>query len=65
MGELMYSEFRQPRQMLGTQEYDGHLSIHDDKMAGDLGLAALRLKGQLILANLCRFFIRSMATSGL
>ena len=26
----IYSEFRKPRQLLGSQEYDGHLSIHDD-----------------------------------
>ena len=45
MGELMYSEFRQPRQMLGTQEYDGHLSIHDDKMAGDLGFSGAPIEG--------------------
>ena len=35
--DLLISEFRTPRQMLGDQEYDGHLSIHDDKMAETLG----------------------------
>ena len=30
--ELLIGEFRKPRQMLGDQEYDGHLSIHDDKI---------------------------------
>lgn len=45
MGELIYSEFRNPRQMLGTQEYDGHLSIHDDKMAGDLGFSGAPIEG--------------------
>ena len=37
--DLLISEFRKPRQMLGDQEYDGHLSIHDDKMAEDLGFS--------------------------
>ena len=45
MGELIYGEFRKPRQMLGTQEYDGHLSIHDDKMAGDLGFSGAPIEG--------------------
>ena len=42
---LIYGEFRFPRQMLGTQEYDGHLSIHDDKMAEDLGFAGAPIEG--------------------
>ena len=45
MADLIYSEFRKPRQMLGTQEYDGHLSIHDDAMAGDLGFAGAPIEG--------------------
>lgn len=45
MGEPIYSEFRHPRQMLGTQEYDGHLSIHDDQMAEDLGFAGAPIEG--------------------
>ena len=40
-----YSEFRHPRQMLGTQEYDGHLSIHDDAMAEDLGFSGAPIEG--------------------
>ncbi|WP_353397003.1 hypothetical protein [Hydrogenophaga sp. 5NK40-0174] len=36
---------RQPRQMLADQTYDGHLSIHDDKTAGDLGLKAGPIEG--------------------
>ena len=31
--------------MLGDQEYDGHLSIHDDKMAEDLGFAGAPIEG--------------------
>ena len=42
---LIYGEFRHPRQMLGTQEYDGHLSIHDDRMAEDLGFAGAPIEG--------------------
>ncbi len=41
----LIGEFRKPRQMLGNQEYDGHLSIHDDKMAEDLGFAGAPIEG--------------------
>ncbi len=41
----IYGEFRRPRQMLGTQEYDEHLSIHDDKMAEDLGFSGAPIEG--------------------
>ena len=30
---FLCGEFRKPRQMLVHQEYDGHVSIHDDTMA--------------------------------
>jgi hypothetical protein len=43
--QMLVGEFRHPRQMLGTQEYDGHLSIHDDKMAADLGFAGAPIEG--------------------
>ncbi|MEM7078042.1 MAG: hypothetical protein AAF513_05370 [Pseudomonadota bacterium] len=43
--DYIYSEFRHPRQMLATQEYDGHLSIHDDKMAENLGFAGAPIEG--------------------
>ena len=43
--DWMIGEFRMPRQMLGNQEYDGHLSIHDDKMAEDLGFAGAPIEG--------------------
>jgi hypothetical protein len=36
---------REPRQMLATQTYDGHLSIHDDTTAGELGLRAGPIEG--------------------
>ncbi|HEY0817684.1 MAG TPA: hypothetical protein VGD46_02830 [Rhizobacter sp.] len=36
---------RQPRQMLAEQTYGGHLSIHDDKTAGELGLKAGPIEG--------------------
>lgn len=36
---------RTPRQMLAEQTYDGHLSIHDDKTAGGLGLRAGPIEG--------------------
>jgi hypothetical protein len=43
--QMLVGEFRHPRQMLGHQEYDGHLSIHDDKMAADLGFAGAPIEG--------------------
>ena len=43
--EWLSGEFRMPRQMLGDQEYDGHLSIHDDQMAEDLGFAGAPIEG--------------------
>ena len=42
---IICGEFRHPRQMLGTQEYDGHVSIHDDKMAEDLGFSGAPIEG--------------------
>jgi hypothetical protein len=38
-------EFRHPRQMLDNQTYDGHVSIHDDKMAADLGFTGAPIEG--------------------
>ena len=38
-------EFRHPRQMLNDQSYDGHVSIHDDKMAEDLGFSGAPIEG--------------------
>lgn len=37
--------FRSPAQMLGEQTYDGHVSVHDDEMAADLGLAGAPIEG--------------------
>lgn len=37
--------FREPRQMLGDQEYGGHASIHDDAMAEKLGFRAGPIEG--------------------
>ena len=36
---------RRPRQMLGDQEYGGHVSIHDDQMAEKLGFSAGPIEG--------------------
>jgi len=38
-------EYRRPRQMLADQSYDGHLSLHDDRMARDLGFRAGPIEG--------------------
>lgn len=37
--------YRHPRQMLQQQVYDGHSSIHDDKMAADLGFSGAPIEG--------------------
>ena len=37
--------FRFPRQMLAEQSYDGHLSIHDDSQAQDLGFSGAPIEG--------------------
>ena len=37
--------FRAPRQMLATQEYGGHLSIHDDATAEKLGFSGAPIEG--------------------
>ncbi len=36
---------RAPQQMLADQEYDGHVSIHDDSMAEQLGFKAWPIEG--------------------
>ena len=36
---------RGPRQMLATQSYGGHASVHDDETAGRLGLAGAPIEG--------------------
>jgi len=41
----IFGDFRHPRQMLDSQEYDGHLSIHDDQMAEDLGFSGAPIEG--------------------
>ena len=38
-------DFRHPRQMLNDQTYDGHASLHDDKMAADLGFSGAPIEG--------------------
>ncbi len=37
--------FRAPRQMLAEQEYSGHVSVHDDAMAAELGLPGAPIEG--------------------
>lgn len=36
---------RHPRQMLQEQTYEGHVSIHDDNMANDLGFSGAPIEG--------------------
>ena len=45
MPTTVYGAFRTPRQMLATQEYEGHLSIHDGETAASLGLAGAPIEG--------------------
>jgi hypothetical protein len=42
---VLCGPFRQPRQMLAEQFYDGHKSIHDNDMAAELGLRAGPIEG--------------------
>ena len=44
-GTTLCGPLREPRQMLAEQSYDGHLSIHDDTTAGELGLRAGPIEG--------------------
>lgn len=37
--------FRQPKQLLNDQAYDGHSSIHDDEMAARLGFSGAPIEG--------------------
>ena len=42
---FLCGDFRYPRQMLAEQVYEGHLSVHDDDMAKDLGLSGAPIEG--------------------
>lgn len=42
---VLSGPFRAPRQMLASQEYGGHLSIHDDKTAETLGFSGAPIEG--------------------
>lgn len=42
---VLCGPLRRPRQMLAEQTYGGHLSIHDDKTASELGLRAGPIEG--------------------
>jgi hypothetical protein len=44
-GDVLTGPLRVPKQMLGDQEYDGHASVHDDAVAGKLGLAGAPIEG--------------------
>jgi hypothetical protein len=43
--EMIRGAARRPRQMLADQEYDGHASVHDDEVAGKLGLTGAPIEG--------------------
>ena len=43
--QYICSEFKHPRQMLADQSYGDHDSIHDDKMAVDLGFSGAPIEG--------------------
>lgn len=42
---VLSGPFRRPLQMLAEQEYDGHLSIHDDEQAQELGFSGAPIEG--------------------
>jgi hypothetical protein len=43
--QFICGEFKHPRQMLADQSYGDHGSIHDDKMAEDLGFSGAPIEG--------------------
>ncbi|MFK7914399.1 MAG: hypothetical protein AB8B93_10835 [Pseudomonadales bacterium] len=44
-GQTIQGPWREPKQMLAEQEYGGHLSIHDDETAEQLGFKAGPIEG--------------------
>jgi hypothetical protein len=44
-GDVMSGPMRSPRQMLAAQTYDGHVSIHDDSQAQELGFSGAPIEG--------------------
>jgi acyl dehydratase len=44
-GQSLVGPRRSPQQMLATQVYDGHVSIHDDAMAKKMGFKAATIEG--------------------
>ena len=46
-----------PLQMLAEQEYDGHLSIHDDQQAQNLGFQGAPIEGRPIIHSLTHYSI--------
>jgi hypothetical protein len=44
-GTSLVGPWRAPKQMLATQVYDGHVSIHDDAMAKKMGFKAATIEG--------------------
>ena len=44
-GDALIGPWRSPQQMLATQEYDGHTSIHDDETAKALGFQGGTIEG--------------------
>ena len=45
LGSSLAGPWRGPRQMLASQEYDGHASIHDDATAQKLGFKGATIEG--------------------
>lgn len=44
-GDVLTGPARHPRQMLAEQSYDGHASVHDGEVAGELGLVGAPIEG--------------------
>ena len=49
---LLSGSFKFPQQMLAEQEYDGHLSIHDNAQAESLGFKGAPIEGPTHFRNL-------------
>jgi len=65
---FLCGDFKHPRQMLGDQTYDGHLSIHDDNIAADLGFSGAPIEGpthfSLFVPLLCEVFGQQWLETG-
>ncbi len=61
-GQTLVGPFRSPRQMLATQEYDSHASIHDDATAQKLGFKGGTIEGPTHFSQLVPLCVATWGT---